>query len=294
MSKFSKNLCILLALAFTHTQEDTQQEKTSSIPIHNAQELTLIGTAAYPLDGVYHLADDIDMRQLATQQPKQDFLPIGSVSKAAFRGKLDGRGKTIRYLRINSQQDNVGLFWMLGQEACVENICFENAQVQGHDNVGIVAGCNQGRIKQVQLGHGPASCLVISGNECVGSLVGTNEGKIIKIRATGTVTGYAFVGGLVGKNSGKIKKVETQSTVTGYEIVGGLAGKNSGKIVQGIVAGRVTGALKIHPLVGENKGTTTLCLSGSVEKYQLEPDSEQALSLKPIQEVDRTDAEEQL
>ncbi|MEM9417108.1 MAG: hypothetical protein AAF963_02025 [Bacteroidota bacterium] len=334
MSRFLTSLYILLAL--TLPQANAQQTKTTSIPIHNAQALVLIGTPGYPIDGIYHLANDIDMRQLTTQQLQQGCLPIGGRSQAIFNGQLDGRGKTIRHLRIHKpQQDGVGLFYGVGQEACVENVCLENVKVQGRNNVGIIAGYNYGCIKKIELKA--KSLLIIKGNKYVGSVVGTNKGRISEIRTAGnvrghtmvgglagenhgniseiriqstvtgykstgglvgknkgkinkiepqsTVTGYAMVGGLVGENSGRISKVRAQSTVTGYELIGGLVGKNKGKITQCTIAGKVTGVLKVNSLAGENHGTTTFYLSWRVKKFQLAPNSNKVLSLKPPQKA---------
>ena len=260
MSRCLISLYILLALM--PPQANARQAKTTSIPIHNAQELALIGTPGYPLNGVYHLANDIDMRQLTTQQLQQGCLPIGGRSQAVFNGQLDGRGKTIRHLHIHKpQQDGIGLFYKLGQGACVQSIYFEDAKVEGCSNVGIIAGYNYGCIKKVELKA--KSPLVIKGNKYVGSVVGTNEGQISEIRTAGTVRGHTMVGGLVGENHGNISQIEPKNTVTGYECIGGLVGNNQGNISQIKSQSTVMGYKSIGGLVGKNNGRISKVIAQS-------------------------------
>lgn len=72
--------------------------------------------------------------------------------------------RSARNLRIDRpQQDAVGLCYVLGEEACIETIYFERVQVQGRNNVGLVAGRRKDHITRIQLGNQEEGRLVVEG-----------------------------------------------------------------------------------------------------------------------------------
>ena len=72
--------------------------------------------------------------------------PIGSASNA-FAGSFDGKGFTISGLYADDGSgDNIGLFGVIGNDGTVSNLAVTNSTISGGDNVGVIAGQNNGKI----------------------------------------------------------------------------------------------------------------------------------------------------
>ena len=172
----------------------------ATISIATIEDLQKIGhDPAYPLDGVYALANDIDASGTAGWNDGRGFDPIGSSDSVGFTGIFDGQGHVITGLVIDRRyEDNVGLFGYV-EGALIMDFGLEGGSVTGFYNVG--------------------------------GLVGYNDyGTIASCYTTGAVTGYGgSVGGLVGENyGGAITSCYATGAVTGYgSYVGGLAGCNA-------------------------------------------------------------------
>ena len=107
---------------------------------------------------------DIDLNNVA-------WTPIGT-STNAFKGNFDGNGHTISNLKAGTDsQSNVGLFGHT-TDGTIKNIHIHNAEIKGHQNVGVVAGTPF-----------------------------TTEYSDIKVTGLVKVEGYAYVGGMFGKNA---------------------------------------------------------------------------------------------
>ena len=107
---------------------------------------------------------DIDLNNVA-------WTPIGT-STNAFKGNFDGKDHMISNLKAgtNSQSD-VGLFGYT-TDGTIKNIHIHNAEIKGHQNVGVVAGTPF-----------------------------TTEYSNIKVTGLVKVDGYAYVGGMFGKDA---------------------------------------------------------------------------------------------
>ena len=109
--------------------------------IKTAEKLQALATyveSGYDFAGLtFKLYNDIDLSSIP------NFIAIGKSSKQ-FKGTFDGNGKTIKNLKINSTEDNQGLFGVVGEGGTVKNVLLENANVTGKDNVGAVVGYNNG------------------------------------------------------------------------------------------------------------------------------------------------------
>ncbi len=105
----------------------------------------------------------------------------------------------------------------------------------------------------------------VAGGSSVGGLAGQNWGTVVRVRATGRVTGRDEVGGLVGRNrsSGAIDSSGSRVAVTGRRGpaeaeaepasgAGGLVGSNDGAVFSSFAAGRTTGENDVGGLVGRN------------------------------------------
>ena len=182
----------------------------------------------------YELMRDLDFAAQGNWQPIDYFNAV-----------FNANGYTMSNLTINNSTDTdyVGLFRELGSDAKIKGIRLLNMNVVGNNEVGGLAGLNEGEITD--------SCIdtesEIRGDDSVGGLVGSNFGGIISnscVIGSGAVTGMTSVGGLVGQNSerGIVKNSYAISDVEGDERAGGLVGYNhkNSIIVNSYAAGSVT------------------------------------------------------
>ena len=139
------------------------------IPISSVTDLQKIGIdVAYPLSGSYYLTADIDLAGVA------DWLPIGATStttpgNAQFSGVFDGKGYSIKNLKIITSNVNFkGLFVRLFN-AEVKDLDLVNVDIKGNTSVGGVSGAM------------------------------LSETMIERVSVTGNIEGYTEVGGIVGR-----------------------------------------------------------------------------------------------
>ena len=185
--------------------------------------------------------------------------PIGSNANH-FSGIFEGNGHTIRNLRINRTEANLGLFSVLHRNGRIQHVGLLESTVAGtQDNRGSLVGRIDGGsiISSYATGNVTGS---FSSN--IGGLVGRNDGgSIINSYATGNVTGLGSdIGGLVGYNvGGSIINSYATGNVTNISgfYVGGLVGENdSGSIINSYATGNVTNRNGFYDggLVGYNVG----------------------------------------
>lgn len=110
------------------------------------------------------LANDIDLGG-------EEWTPIGTQSHQ-FQGTFNGNGHTISNLKINTPyRSDVGFFGFTTNGE-IKNLTFNNAEVTGYCDVGVVAGTPY-----------------------------TSKYSNIKLTGDIKVSGYAYVGGMFGKNA---------------------------------------------------------------------------------------------
>ncbi|HHY36478.1 MAG TPA: hypothetical protein GX518_02170 [Firmicutes bacterium] len=236
--------------------------------IATAQQLARIGDY---LDAHFQLIADIDLN-LSPYNLGKGWQPIGS-EEEPFTGSLDGNDKTIRGLYINRpEEDNIGLFAVIGKDAILRNLRLEDVQITGKDNVGGLVGwtylgdvenCHvSGTVAGVHKVGGLAgeatryirNCYThcdVRGSEGVGGIAGVNWGTFIASYAAGTTNGREGVGGLVGHNFWFIYDCYATGPVKGEQKVGGLVGSNAeGYVYTSYASGSVTGDAETGGLVG--------------------------------------------
>lgn len=182
----------------------------------------------------------------------------------AFTGKFDGRGNRIIGLNVenkdNSKTDNVGVFGTIGEKGIVKNLKVYASTFKGYDNVGAIAGTNNGTIDNVTtLGNtvealGSANSVSLDGTPfdntdnifvnvgAAGGVVGTNNGtvnnatsrdSVIAGENTPSTTILTTAGGIVGINNGLVSNSQSHSAVTASEdstySLGGIVGVNTAK-----------------------------------------------------------------
>ncbi|MCC5941274.1 MAG: hypothetical protein JJU37_07000 [Balneolaceae bacterium] len=190
----------------------------------------------------------IDAGSTSGWNGRSGFSPIGSSSNP-FTGTFNGNGFEISGLTIDRDGDvHVGMFGVTGS-AQIMNIGLVSVNITGEDNVGGLAGINNGQISNSYVTGN------VTGDKSVGGLVGINNGQITGSHSEATVTGDDdYIGGLVGINSSEISRSFATGSVSGDESVGGLVGanRNGAQIVNSYATGSVSGDDEIGGFVGRN------------------------------------------
>lgn len=119
------------------------------------------------LGAYYRLANDIDLSGVT-------WTPIGSMS-APFTGQLDGNGKTLSNLNLNSQTANTGLFGAIGTGATIKNIIITDFSISTTGTrSGIVSGTVVSNSNSVTFDNiRCVSCSLSSSNSNSGIIVGS-------------------------------------------------------------------------------------------------------------------------
>lgn len=227
-------------------------------------DLELIGTVGYSLSAYYRLGADIDMS--ATQDPGYNggsgWLPIGD-SVNPFTGGFDGAEYEISGLYINrSASDNIGFFGVansLGSPPYIRNINFNDVEIIGRNNVGLIGTLN-GYVDSINANtisiQGDQNCGGVAGDANTANPMitncnlanadinnsGTGTGGIIghiyilnaiitDCEFSGNVNGVDYVGGIVGlKDFGNVafdfRRNSVYGLVSGRDCVGGMIGHN--------------------------------------------------------------------
>lgn len=192
----------------------------------------------------------------------KDYQAIGSGNEE-FNGKFDGRGNRIIGLNVDNTNnhtstDNVGVFGTIGKEGIVKNLKVYSSTFKGYDNVGAIAGTNNGTIDNVTtLGNtvealGSVNSVSLDGTPvnspnrvnvgAAGGVVGTNIGTVNNaISRDSVIAGedknfsgaLTTAGGIAGINNGLVSNSQSHSAVTASEdstySLGGIVGVNTAK-----------------------------------------------------------------
>jgi hypothetical protein len=170
----------------------------------------------------YILGNDIDCG-VAPYNTGPGFEPIGN-STNPFGGNLDGNLKRIANLYINRpSSDYIGLFGYANSSAAISKAALVNANINGRDYVGALAGRSDGSISNSY------STGSINGTNYIGGLAGYNNETIVNSYSTADVNGNDSVGGLAGY-SYNISNSYAAGDASGNSNTGGLVGNNSGNI----------------------------------------------------------------
>lgn len=178
-----------------------------------------------------------------------------------FTGTFNGNGKTLANIDIEGDA-NVGIFATLEAESTdaaptVSNLVVQDITVSGGQNVGALAGQNNGVIENVRV----IGDTVEGDDQYIGGLVGTNAGQINSAVVTAVVDGQNEadgIGAMVGENSGNISNSRADGDVVDAgDDTGGFVGVMSGgTIEQSAATGDVAGASLVGGFVGDFDGGT--------------------------------------
>ncbi len=226
----------------------------------------------------YELTADVDLG-VAPYNTGAGWSPIGT-----YKAVLEGNGHTVESLTIDSEDDSLGLFSVLGPSAKVRNLGVVDARIavpSGNgvvSDIGVLAGTNNGLVEAVHT-TGTVTCERLqpsSTSKCagVGGLVGANLGTSsgnpprdhpARIRRSSSFVKISGpindVGGLVGSmgaggsKKGIIEASFAAGDVSGRESVGGLVGFNyTGQIVASYAVGSVISTGSRGGLIGDLGG----------------------------------------
>ena len=181
--------------------------------------------------GVYFkMMADVDLTEfLEEENPEQGWQPVGNSSSAAFKGILDGNGKTIKGLWIKRTfTDNVGFFGYTAG-ATIKDVTIESATIEGKESVGGVSGHSHSSTIS-----GCSFMGSVKGGSMIGGFVGgagdylTLTDNTAKVNVTGTGNS---VGGFIGRNEAEYNLTISGCTlndgvIRGIDNVGGCCGEN--------------------------------------------------------------------
>jgi hypothetical protein len=228
----------------------------------------------------------------------KEWAPIGPTYPYCFDGTLEGGGRTIANLKIETEAVGSALYGLFGfiDHGTLNNVNLTGVKITLSTSASICAGGLVGANEGTVTGCTVSGDIVVSSSSEIagaGGLIGTNRGTVTSCIVNGSITAssessYVEAGGLVGRHEGgTIKACTTRASVTasssdsstsyfGVE-AGGLAGVSFDRCtVTGCDAsGRVTALgpnVTTGGLLGEALANATITnnrfsLSGTGQKY---------------------------
>ncbi|TVY03119.1 S-layer homology domain-containing protein [Cohnella terricola] len=238
---------------------------SAKIKIKTASDLVALsqkfGTPEYPYDGNYELSADIDMTGVSFES-----IGRGTIPKP-FIGTFNGKGYSIRNLKISSTDSSTGFFAYIGTGGKVVNLKLENVDITGMNRTGIIAGVSSGTIENSYVDG------KVTGTGYTGGIVGllyagTLQNNVMNANVSGTIVG-GLIGGTNYSGSGWSLDQQTVGNVILNNDVRGTVtrigtGSNTGGIVgdMGGSAGSVLKTFNGNAFSSEIIGNPTKLLAG--------------------------------
>ena len=191
----------------------------------------------------FALKNDINATDVKDYQAIGGDYSNSNGSNKAFTGKFDGRGNRIIGLNVSSSNsnDNVGVFG--ANAGTIKNLKVYSSTFKGYDNVGAIAGTNNGKIDNVTtLGNTVEALGSVNSASLDGTPFDNTDNIFVNVGAAG---------GVVGTNNGTVDNATSRDSV--------IAGQNSGGALTtaGGIAGINTG------LVSNSQSHSAVIASGS-------------------------------
>ena len=175
------------------------------------------------LSGNYVLAKNIDFGG-------NNYRPIAYKSGTSFTGKFSGNGHTISNIRVNYDDDLVGLFGT--NKGLIMNLAV-SGEVTGEEYIGGICAKNEGTIYSCSFDGEVKQSATTQRKGKVGGICGTNYATISNCFNSADVSGKDYIGGICGEMFGNdpvvvyCVSVGKVSGFTGSAIVGGICGYGS-------------------------------------------------------------------
>lgn len=241
----------------------TEDPETDVVYIYNANDLKLF--AASVNNGTSYsgktvkLMDNIDLAG-------SEWTPVGQTggysARTYFQGTFDGNNKTISNLTIressweagsnDGKNFATGFFGFIDAAgATIKNVTFNNATVEGHHWVGVVAGYMTGTVSGVKVTNSTVTSTYKTGEadgDKAGGIVGylnSNSSVTDCTVSDSTITAVRDCGSVVGHSSGSVTGNTAENCTVYYttdtveQIGGEIAGKRANG-VSGNTANNVT------------------------------------------------------
>lgn len=156
-----------------------------------------------------------------------EWTPLGD-----FSGRLDGNGKAITNLYIDSDEGYQGLFSRI-LKGEIKNLTI-SGKVTAYNNAGLLAG----EMLDARVINSVVSGYVCAKTNNAGGFFGENAGKIENcLSSVYLVEANAFAGGITGQNYGIIKNsISAAHTVTATMYAGSVSSVNMGGKIEGSAA----------------------------------------------------------
>jgi hypothetical protein len=246
---------------YTHTVTTANDSASGTLqvlePNSKIENWSDLDAVRNDLDGDYVLVNNLDETTAGYDKFVRDrnkgWEPIGEPGNP-FVGSLDGQGKILEDVIIDSPNTNqVGVFGVT-DDANIRNISIVDVEITGGRDVGGIVG-NQigGEISNSRVTGNVQGTVSTLTN--VGGIAGEVSGKITKSSAEINVTGEDRVGGIVGWFiTGEVTYSYAEGNVNGETSVGGLIGDNGADITNSYSRADVSGEMSVGGLVGFNDG----------------------------------------
>ena len=250
--------------------------------IEDYEDLKAIGKGAYLYSSNYILTKDIDASASKNENCKNDecsgFTPIGRNKDAAdstyFKGSFDGQNHTIRNLFVQGTGDELGLISLL--RGSVKNLKLDSVNVMGATTssryVGGVVGFARGPIENVHVTNS-----FIQGHDNVGGIAGAHHESssyMYDVSYQGEVKAVRILGGIAGSSHTNISNAVANARIVvvsdkeggrGSFQVGGIAGYAEISIrdsrSSGVIVPNAQNISSVGGLVGESRSTILNCFS---------------------------------
>lgn len=163
----------------------------------------------------FRLANDL----VADNFMRLPWIPIGKNDSTAFQGTFDGGGHVISMLQTEEPVAGCGyrgLFGAIGKGGSVTNVTLAACDMRGWDNIGAVAGVNEGTVSNCHVAFSIMSSIGSGMN--LGGICGLNRGTISGCTTRDDVwVGGArdYAGGICGTNDGGSLTGNTSQAICG-------------------------------------------------------------------------------
>ena len=198
-----------------------------------------------------------DITLPAPKDGESNWTPVGK-DGILYTGTIDGAGKTLTGMVINSTDRWQGFVGVLGEGGKVQNLTFNDAQVTGEINTAIVVGqmLNNSTVENC---HTTATSSVKSTIMDSGGLVGYNSNGIItRCSNAAQVEGPAAIGGIVGENYGMVSACTNSGAVSADVFAGGIVGHCDGSVIACGNTGTVNGNKYVGGILGSHNESNVI------------------------------------
>ena len=229
--------------------EGISTEALKSVAFEGANNITNDDDPLYPL--AQNITFTADITLPAPKDGESNWTPVGN-GGAPYSGTIDGAGKTLTGMVINSTDRWQGFVGILGEGGKVQNLTFNDAQVTGEWNTAIVVG-RMLKNSTVENCHTTGTSSVKSTTIDLGGLVGYNSNGIItRCSNAAQVEGLGVIGGIVGENYGIVSACINSGAVSADVFAGGIVGHCGGSVIACGNTGTVNGNKYVGGILGSH------------------------------------------